>query len=83
MKITKSHFFLSSFFATFDSFLLAGYILYFPVVYFLLLSEQIFEVYNQRCVFAEQHHLLTSRHKLLLNRHQRVVSTQEGNARSA
>jgi len=78
-----SHLFLSSFFATFDSFLLAGSISYFPVVDFLLLSEQIFKAYNQPCVFAEEHHSLTSRHKFLLNRHQRFVSTQEGNARSA
>jgi len=85
MKITKKvTSILSSFLATFDTFLLTGSISYFPVVYFLLLSEQIFKAYNQPCVFAEQHHLLTSRHKLLLIRRQRaVVSTQEGNARSA
>jgi len=53
------------------------------VFYFLLLAEHIFQTYNQLCVFAKEHHSLTFRYKLLLIRHQRVVSAQEGNARSA
>ena len=78
-------------FCNLDSFLLAGSISYISVFirwklllfYLLLLAEHIFQTYNQPCVFAKEHHSLTSRHKLLLIRYQRAVSAQEGNARSA